>query len=287
MNSNVFGYISNYVKRSVAAVPALRFALGIAVVASIVVFAAGLLDLRVAFFGIITLLVLSVILIVVSRFAEDTGLITRIIVYAFVMFCITAVALSVVLFGITFFVRPDTLRDNFHLNSFYHLFGFEPSKAVLSRNADQYISEFEGAVSSAATPQMVADALERTTAFWRQPEQRQILKSYRCEDPPSNSIFLHASAYTFENPTLMKDVNTITHYYDAVARCVTETKECDAEKICSHFKNQMDDFQRLYTNYFREVRILELYDPIAKVRDFLRQCENVSFIPDKREKPEC
>ena len=260
--------LAGWISQAVATVPALRYALALGVIAALVAIVAGFLDWRVAVFGILVLLLMMTVLIVVSRLAEDRGISLRIAIYLLVYFSIAILFLVTGLFTLTFFVRPETLRANFHLNSFYEMVGLQPSEAVQKRNAGQYITEFDDALGGAATPTMVAAAIERTTVFWRQPEQRGILRGYRCGDPSSKIIFDKSAQYVFANSTLMADVDTVTRYYDSVARCVLRG-ECDVDQVCGYFGQQMDDFQRQYTTYFREIRILEGHDPIANVRQLV------------------
>jgi hypothetical protein len=227
------------------------------------------------------------VLIVISRAAEARSDEFRLAIYMVVYFSIFMLILVVVLFTLTFFVRPDTLRQYFYLNSFYELVGVQPSYSVQRRNADQYIAEFDDAVGGAAAPAAVATALERVTAFWRQAEQRELLRAYRCGDPDSKIIFERSAQYVFDNADLMKDVNTITRYYDAVARCVVR-RECDPIKVCDYYYQQMDDFQRQYTTYFREIRLLEGRDHIANVRELIfRICPDITAPPAQSEAPAC
>jgi hypothetical protein len=254
--------------RATATVPALRYALALGVLAAGVALAAGSLDLRITVFGILILFLMMVLLVIISQLAKERGSSLQIAMSIIVYFSITMLIVVIVLFTLTFFVRPDTLREHFYLNSFYQLVGLQPTEAVLKRNASRFIAEFDDAVSGAATPTMMAAAIERTTAFWRQPEQREILRKYRCGDPSSTIIFDKSAEYVFGNNALMKDVDTMTRYYDAVARCVLRG-ECDTGQVCAYFGSQMDDFQRQYTTYFHEIRILEGRDPASNIRQML------------------
>ncbi len=279
--------LAGLVGAAVKAVPALRYALAVGGLAVLVALAAGFFDLRVAAVGTIVVLLLVILLIAISRLAEDRGNAWRWASYILVYFSIAAMVVAVALFMVTFFVRPEILRDYLHLNSFYQLMGIQPSEAVLKRNASNYISEFDDAVTGAATPAMVAEALERTAAFWRQPAQREILRKYRCGDPSSTIIFAESAKYVFAEKSLMKDIDTISRYYDGVARCVLAS-ECDPAEICRYFGQQMQDFQRQYTTYFREIRILEGYDPMSNIRQVVfKRCEAENSTMPKAEKPQC
>lgn len=277
--------IAAYIRRATDAVPALRYFLALSVVALAVVVAAGLLDVRVTVVGTLFVFTAMTVLVVISRAAEAKSQELRLAIRIIVYFSIASMIVLVILFLLTFFVRPDTLRQYFYLNSFYELVGAQPSAAVRRRNATQYIWEFDDALSGAATPAAVAGALERVSAFWRQPEQRALLRAYRSGEPDSTVIFEKSARYVFDDPTLMKDIDTITRYYDAVSRCAIRG-ECDAREICSYFDQQIDDFQRQYAMYFQTICFLEGRDPVRNVRTLLfRICEGKP--PETKKAPEC
>jgi hypothetical protein len=252
--------------RGALADPALRYALAVGALSVVVAIFAAALDLRVAVFGLSFVLIATAILIVISRLAEDRSVNLRNAIYIFVYSAEIILIVTIVFFIVTFFLLPETLHK-LGMRSFYEWTGIGPTTAVLQRNARQYITEFDDAVGGAAKPSAVAEAIERVEAFWRQPEQRGILKKYRC-DGESEIIFEKSASYVLDNKNLMDDIDTITRYYDFVARCAI-AKECDVTELCGYFYNQMDDFQRQYTEYFRTISILEGRNPIKNVRTLI------------------
>ncbi|MER9455038.1 MULTISPECIES: hypothetical protein [unclassified Mesorhizobium] len=274
----------NWVWQAIEDVPALRYALLACTIAAVIAFAAAFLDARIALVGIPILLVLMVALFLFDRLTYAIGIhwAASVLMWSGVILMIVAIPA----FAVTFFVRPDILHG-WGFNSFYEMFGIEPSDTVKKRNAGQYIAAFDDAVGGAAAPEAVAAAIERTAAFWRQPEQREILRKYRCSDPASKIIFEKSAEFVLADISLMKDVDTVTRYYDSVARCVLRG-ECDPAEVCGYFYQQMDDFQRQYTRYFHEIRILEGRDSIANVRTLLfKACQKRDTSPASPEELKC
>lgn len=276
--------LTEWVRKTIVDVAALRYALVACVLAALIAIAAAFLDPRIAFIGIPILVVLMVVLFLFDRLAHAIGIhwAASVLLWGSLILLVVAVPA----FAVTFFIRPDILHS-WGLNSFYEMFGIEPSDIVKKRNASQYIAAFDDAVGGAAAPEVVAAAIERTAAFWRQPEQRDILRKYRCGDPTSKIIFEKSAQYVLSDAVLMKDVDTVTRYYDSVARCVMRG-ECDATEVCGYFYRQMDDFQRQYTSYFHEIRILEGRDPVANVRGLLfKTCPKPVAAPGGQEELKC
>ena len=247
--------------------PALRYALALGAITAVLAIFVAALDWRVAVFGALFVLVAMVILIVISRLAEDRNVNLRNAMYLFVYSSEIILIITIVFFMVTFFVLPETLHK-FGLRSFYEWTGIGPSTAVLRRNARQYVTEFNDAIGGAATPSAVAEAIERVESFWRQPEQRDILRKYRCGDPGSESIFDQSAKYVLDNKDLMKDIDTKTRYYDLVARCAI-VGDCVVGELCRFFYSNMEDVQRQFSEYFRELGIIEGRNPIDNVRMFL------------------
>ena len=106
-------------REAIKAVPAVRFALGVAGIAAAIALVAGFLDLRIALIGIPIVFVFMVILVIFSKLADLTPSI-RYAISALVVFSTVFFAAATVLFAVTFFVRQDVLHS-WGLNSFYEL----------------------------------------------------------------------------------------------------------------------------------------------------------------------
>jgi len=268
-------------------VAALRYLGGTVAVAAGLALMAGLTDWRVAAVGVPVLLLFMFAAVVFVRFAADEQRDLGAPASVLLWFAVVIIIVLTVLFLLTFFVRPDRLRDHFMLNSFHELVGWQPPETIKKRNAVSFIAEFDEAIGGAASPELVAQALERTATFWRGDEQRAFLLDYRCNAAAGPEIFQKAKEYVLSNAALRKDIDTVTRYYDSVARCVRRS-ECDAEQICGYFYQQMDDFQRLYGRYFRELAALERRDPISNIRDLIfNRCQAPAGAPKKIPTPAC
>lgn len=114
-------------QEAIAAVPAVKYALGVGGIAAVISLVAGFLDLRVAVVGIPIIFIFMVILVVFSKLAADSpnlrSAVTGLVRFSSLMF-----AVAIVLFLVTFFVREDVLHK-WGLNSFNELFGFNPASS--------------------------------------------------------------------------------------------------------------------------------------------------------------
>lgn len=261
---------SNFLKDAIKAVPSVKYALGVGGIAAVIAIVAGFLDLRIAIVGVPVLLLLMFLLVLFSHFAASGSGAIKWAIGVLVWFSVIFLVCGTVLFSVTFFVRQDVLHG-WGLNSFYELFNLKPSETVQLRNADYYITNFEEAISGAGNPREAASALERISAFWRGKEQREALRAWRCMKTQDGSIFAKAAEYVFTQDSLRKDIDTVSRYYDSVARCTLEQR-CDVKKICGYYYQNMQDFRALYGRYFQEIAVVEARDPLKYIKPLIHEC---------------
>jgi hypothetical protein len=260
-----------FLREAITAVPSVKYALGVGGVAAVISIVAGFLDLRVALVGIPICFVLMVILVVFSHLAGNSSNLVQAAAVVLIWFSVVAMILVTAAFALTFFVRAETLRS-WDLKSFYELFNITPAPAVQKSTAKDYISGFDQALGGVTTPEKVAEAIERISFFWRQPEQRKFLLQWRCKKIPMDAFYTQSAKYVFDNPTtVMKDVDLEARYFDSVARCV-QRAECEQASTCDYFYTPMDDFRLQYTDYFHQISLLEGRDPMENVRKFIFSC---------------
>jgi hypothetical protein len=113
-------------REAIAAVPSVKYALGVAGVAAAIALVAGFLDLRVTLVGIPITFVFMVVLVLFSRFAGNAKESYRHVIQIFVWFCILSMIICTMLFAVTFFVKGDTL-SKWGLKGFYDLFNSTPN----------------------------------------------------------------------------------------------------------------------------------------------------------------
>ena len=262
----------DFVREAIKAVPAVKYALGVGGIAAVIAIIGGFIDLRVALVGVPTVIVLMIILLIFSRLAAASSAQLRRAAAVLVWFAVTAMVLVTFLFALTFFIRIDVLH-NFGLNGFYELFGITPSETSQKRSAEKFIADFDDAFSGATEPKLVAQSLNRLTAFWRQDEQRKFLLNWRCGKVTDDEFFKQSAAYVFKNPTsLMKDVDVVARYFDTVSRCVLD-EVCEKARGCAYFYTPMKDFRFQYADYFSQIASLEGRDPMINIREFSFSCE--------------
>lgn len=260
-----------FLREAISAVPAVKYALGVGGIAAVIAIVAGFVDLRVALVGVPAVIVLMFILLIFSRLAGHAGAPLRLATAVLVWFAVTTMVAVTLVFALTFFVRIDVLHK-WGLNSFYELFNITPSKSAQKRGAEQFIAEFDDAFGQVTEPKVVAQALNRVTAFWRQDQQRLFLLKWRCKKVTDDDFFKKSAAYVFENPqTLMGDIDTVARYFDTVSRCVND-ENCDRKRTCDYFYTPMTDFRMQYADYFAQLAALEGRDSMANIRTFSFSC---------------
>jgi hypothetical protein len=121
--------VLDFLKKAIEAVPAVRYALGVGGIAAVIAIVAGFLDLRIAVVGIPILFVFMVILVIFARLVAKTPGMRWAV--SMLLWCSVLIMIAVLmLFIVTFFVQAETLHS-WGLNSFYELFGLQPTDAPL------------------------------------------------------------------------------------------------------------------------------------------------------------
>jgi hypothetical protein len=275
-----------FLREAITAVPAVKYALGVGGIAAVISIVAGWLDLRIAIVGLPVLFILMFVLLVFSRLAASSTAPMVSAAVVLVWFSVVMMVLVTAGFAITFFMQPEALH-RWHFKGFYELFDITPSSTIQKMSAEKYIDEFDTAVGGVLSPEKIAGAVERIELFWRQPEQREFLTKIRCGKLPITDLFPKSAEYVFDNrDTLMKDVDTLGHFYDTVARCV-ESKHCEQPLTCNYFYEPMNDFKLQYTDYFDKIHLTEGRDPMEHVRSFLFSCPQSKSQAPGQKSPAC
>lgn len=262
-------------REAIAAVPAVRYALGVCGIAAAIAIAAGFTDLRYAIVGVPVVLLLMIILLIFSKLAANKRETFRGPTNVLVWFSVVMMVLVTSLFTLAFFFKVDVL-NKIGLKGFYELFTpDQPGAFHDPPDPGRFIRDFDAAYSGQNDPKAVAAAAQRISSFWRGDEQTEFLLKFRCKQVDANAFFKKSAEYVRVNAVLRDDVDALTRYYDAAARCANAGK-CKMEEMCGYFNVPSTEFRMQYSDYFAGIAALEGHDPIENVRNFNFTCGEVT-----------